>query len=252
MLHFDREHFLDQERDDASERRLLVGIDAPITTATMYALHTAGKFFAPSWVHSRFLLLHVIPVPAGGGRYSPPVPLTPTLEQRKQAGEALRAACAALQAHGIPRSHLETLVRVGAPVDELVRVATQLHIDCLVLGSRGHSPGQQLRRLLMGSTSHCVLRRASCPVLVVMLPHSRRPADLVAWYEAALKQALHDHPTALFTFTAAEVASRFLPGAVPTAGRKERRAAERALEHLVQVGVLCRWDAQGEVHYVND
>ncbi len=76
----------------------------------------------------RLLLLNVIPVAYVGGKYTPPGPLPPTTEQRKQAVEALRTACAALQEHGMICSHLETLIRVGSPADELVRVATQQHV----------------------------------------------------------------------------------------------------------------------------
>ena len=46
-------------------------------------------------------------------------------------------------------------------------------------------------------------------VLVVTLPRSRGPRDLVAWYEAAILQSLHDQPTTLTIFTAQEVARRF-------------------------------------------
>ena len=78
----------------------------------------------------------------GGGKFAPPVPLSPTTEQRKQAVEALGAACATLQEHGVTRSHIEMLLRVGSPANELASLAGQQQVDCLVIGSRGHSPLQ--------------------------------------------------------------------------------------------------------------
>lgn len=252
MLNFNSEHFLEQNPGYTSDRRLLVGIDAPLTEATRHALHTVGEFFAPYSLHVRLLLLNVIPVPYGGGKFAPPVPLSPTTEQRKQAVEALRAACATLQEHGMTRSHIEMLLRVGSPADELARFAGQQHVDCLVIGSRGHSPLQWLRRVLMGSVAHDVLRHASCPVMVVTLPRSSRPADLVGWYEAAIQQALHDHPTALVNITARDVVGQFLLPHGQTAGREERIAAAQALEHLAGSGLLYRQSVHGEMHYLND
>ena len=153
MLNFNREHFLEQDPEYASDRRLLVGIDAPLTAATRHALHTVGEFFAPYSLHVRLLLLNVIPIPYSGGRFAPPVPFSPTTEQRKQALEALEAACATLEEHGMTRSHIKMLIGGGSPADELVRLAGQQHVDCLVIGSRGNSPLQRLRRVLMDSMS---------------------------------------------------------------------------------------------------
>lgn len=78
MLDFNSEHFLEHNPGYTSDRRLLVGIDAPLTAATRHALHTIGEFFAPYSMHVRLLLLNVIPVPYGGGKFATPVPLSPT------------------------------------------------------------------------------------------------------------------------------------------------------------------------------
>ena len=104
----------------------------------------------------------------------------------------------------------------------------------------------------MGSMSHDVLRRASCPVMVVTLPRASRPADLVDWYVAAILQELHDHPTALINITARDVVGQFLPPHGQTAGHKERIAATQALEHLAGSGLLYRQSVHGEMHYLND
>jgi nucleotide-binding universal stress UspA family protein len=48
--------------------------------------------------------------------------------------------------------------------DTLVRLAQERDAPAVVVGSRGH---RALGELLLGSTSHGVLRRADCPVVVV-------------------------------------------------------------------------------------
>src|SRR5690242_12277791 len=94
MLNFNSEHFLGREPDSTTERRLLLGIDAPMTGTTVYLLRTVGQFFMPYAQQVRIQLVTVIPVPLfGGGRYGPPRSLPPTVEQRKQARAALQNAC---------------------------------------------------------------------------------------------------------------------------------------------------------------
>jgi nucleotide-binding universal stress UspA family protein len=55
-------------------------------------------------------------------------------------------------------------VRIGKPVDEIVRRASEGGFDLLVLGTRGHNAAG---RLLFGSTTTGVLRRATIPVLAI-------------------------------------------------------------------------------------
>ena len=51
----------------------------------------------------------------------------------------------------------------GEPAEELVRKAEELDADLLVVGRRDRNP----LRVLLGSVSSAVVRRASCDVLVV-------------------------------------------------------------------------------------
>ena len=242
MLH-SNEHEQIHGPGQATERHLLVGVDTPLTPATQYALHTFGAFFAPYGEHLHLLVLTVI---------STPYPLSPTREQRTQAEETLREVHSALQQDGMSPSQIKTLVRAGSPADELAAVASKRHMDCIVIGSRSNSPGQRLRRWLLGSTSRRVGKLSPCPVLVVTLPRPRRPRNLVAWYEAALLQRLADQSHTLASFTAQEVAGRFLAHQTHSVGRKERIAAARALEHLAHAGVHGLREMHGEVWYLND
>ena len=53
-------------------------------------------------------------------------------------------------------------ILTGQPADALAAASADL--DLLVCGSRGYGP---LRTLLLGGTSHALVRKAACPVLVV-------------------------------------------------------------------------------------
>jgi len=51
----------------------------------------------------------------------------------------------------------------GKPYEEIVKLARELHIDLIVLPTRGHSG---LKRIALGSTAERVVRFASCTVLI--------------------------------------------------------------------------------------
>ncbi len=73
-----------------------------------------------------------------------------------------------------------THLRMGSVDLEIVGLAKEIGADLIVMGCRGH---QGIRRVIEGSTSDAVIRRAPCPVLVVR-SHERaevpeRPATLL-------------------------------------------------------------------------
>ncbi len=57
-----------------------------------------------------------------------------------------------------------SLVRTGDAGDEIVAAAQELGCDLIVMPSHGRSG---IQRLVLGSVTERVLRRASCPVLVL-------------------------------------------------------------------------------------
>src|SRR5262249_42012810 len=61
----------------------------------------------------------------------------------------------------------EHILADGPPAAEIIRVAKENGCDLIVLGSHGRTG---LARLLMGSVAETVVRKASCPVLVVKGP----------------------------------------------------------------------------------
>ena len=237
-------------------KRILVGIDANLSSPTQYALRAASEFFQQSTPDLRLVLLHVIPVPcdalpACGKSMRASRPWPPVVQQRLQAEHALGGARMALQQLGIAPERIELLQRVGTPADEIVRAARELGVSCIVIGSRGNALMQRVRRMVIGSTSRRVLRLASCPVTLVNPPHKPHPRNLEAWYKEAVTRSLHEHPGSLLVFTACDVAQKFAPPK-RMVGCQEVDAAAHALEQLARNGLLCCHRVKGELRYLND
>ena len=61
---------------------------------------------------------------------------------------------------------LETMVVVGKPFGEILRVAADLDFQMIVMGTHGHRQGD-IEELLFGSTAEKVLRASRIPVVCV-------------------------------------------------------------------------------------
>jgi nucleotide-binding universal stress UspA family protein len=61
----------------------------------------------------------------------------------------------------------ESLQLVGSAVEHIAAQADKLSAEYIVMGSHGHTA---LYDLLVGSTTHGVLQRAKCPVVIVPAP----------------------------------------------------------------------------------
>jgi nucleotide-binding universal stress UspA family protein len=238
-------------------KRILLGIDTNISPATQLALRAVSVFMEQSEPQLHVVLLSVIPVPymtspSLGMYVGHLIPVSITSEQRSQAEADLRQARTELQKNGVAPEQIEVLIRVGVPADEIVRAAKELQVNFIVVGSRGHTKRENIRRFLAGSTSRRVLQLAHCPVMIVSAPRVPRHTNLVAWYTEAITQYLQQHPDSLTVFTPREVAQKFVPPNKKKPGRKEIAAATLALEELTGSGVLCCHDIKGELRYVND
>lgn len=68
-----------------------------------------------------------------------------------------------------PPSEVEWIAhsRFGRPKTEILRLSSELEIGCVVVGSQGFDA---LDDVFFGSTAEAMVRRASCPVLVVEAP----------------------------------------------------------------------------------
>lgn len=236
-------------------KRIVVGVDAELSPPTRWALHVVSELLESLSPSLRIVLLTVIPtLDASCGGIGRPVPfayLGSTATQRLQADRVLRSACLELTQRGVARGRIELLGREGLPADEIVKAARELAVDCIVLGSHESSLTQRIRRLIAGSTSRLVLQQASCPVMIVTLPRTPPPRDLVAWYEEAITGYLNQQAGRLTILTSGEVARTLAP-AYRKARRKDVAAAARALERLAGTGVLCCQRVKGELRCTND
>ncbi len=71
---------------------------------------------------------------------------------------------AMLHRHTCEGVKVKTAMRPGAPFVEIIRFAEDEKCDMIVLGTHGHGP---LYKMLLGSVAEKVVRKATCPVLVV-------------------------------------------------------------------------------------
>lgn len=115
------------------------------------------------WYDSTITLLHVrgvVPVAAyaPGSGVVPPAALTP------DAREALLAAMNRVAEEAGAGSAFECEIADGSPASAIVARADTLSADLLVMGTHGRSG---FERLVLGSVTEKVLRKAACPVLTV-------------------------------------------------------------------------------------
>lgn len=237
---------------------ILLGVDAPLSPATRQAIRTIKELIEPMAPQLRLVLLHVIPLPYVAspalGLYAGQLqPGTVTSDQRLAAEKVLSAVRNTLQESSSNLPRVDICIRQGSPTDEIIKMAREIRADLVILGSRGNTTRERLRRFFLGSKSRRVLQSVGCPVMIVSLPYAKRPADLVAWYEEAITHYLNENPGGLTVFTPAEAAQLFAPPHLKKdPGRRERTAAALALEHLAGTGLLCRHEVKGELRYVND
>jgi nucleotide-binding universal stress UspA family protein len=119
------------------------------------------------WYDSRLTILHVSPVQpvivlGAGATVLPPAYLT--AEARQQLLTSMKMSVEAEVGRSIS---FDTDVVEGNPVTEILDKAAALHADLLVLGTHGLSG---FDRLVLGSVTEKVLRKAVCPVMTVP-PH---------------------------------------------------------------------------------
>ncbi len=110
---------------------------------------------------AHLILLHVRPVPVAIYGYGEGM-LPPDMDQEQD----LRDELERIQVPD-PNVWVSRRLEEGDPVTEILRVAEETSADLIVMGNHGR---RGLSRLLMGSVSEQVVRRATCPVLTVRTP----------------------------------------------------------------------------------
>lgn len=130
-------------------------------------IHTAVSLAGA--LDAKLALVHVVdlavagaaaaaPLEMGGG----PIATQEIVEEQEHSGRLFLDRIAAQ----FPGGAVETLLREGAPANDIVAAAQEWQADLIVVGTHGRGG---LGRLVLGSVAEAVLREAHCPVLVVRM-----------------------------------------------------------------------------------
>lgn len=119
----------------------------------------------------RVVLLNVVQPPPIMNEYAA---FADSLAEITAAGEKNAARALAKFEAKLTRDFVavETVSLVGPPIPHIVEQAEKLAADYIVMGSHGHSA---LYDLLVGSTTHGILLRAKCPVVIVPAAKQAQP-----------------------------------------------------------------------------
>jgi len=90
------------------------------------------------------------------------IPDTPLYKEKKQEGyKILERAQKTLMDHQVPS---KTILAAGPVASEIVRMTEENQVDYLFVGNRGY---RGLKRMLLGSVSDDVSKRAHCAVTII-------------------------------------------------------------------------------------
>lgn len=137
-------------------RRILCPVD--FSDASRNAVRYAHEF-AKGMGASLVLLNVVEPRPMAVDMSLSYVPLEEDLE--KAAREDLEEIIRTEREKGV---EVQAEVEIGTPSEVILEKAEELDVNLVILGSHGKTG---LSRLLMGSVAESVVRKATCPVLIV-------------------------------------------------------------------------------------
>jgi nucleotide-binding universal stress UspA family protein len=135
------------------------------------------------WYGSTITVLHVFsttPVAA----YAPGMPgFDPIVLTSADRDQLLVDVKRFVDTESAPGVSIDAVIREGDAVGEILSLATDMEADLLIVGTHGRSG---FERLLLGSVTEKLLRKASCPVLTV----PRRHPDAVPATPVLFKQIL--------------------------------------------------------------
>jgi len=135
-------------------------------SAVTYHVVEAARELAGA-LKAKILLLHVIAPPVNVVTYDMPAEafINELKFAQEQSAKKLAVLKKVLDADGID-SEVKSLQ--GHAVEEILAQAEAADVSYIVMGSHGHGT---IYELLAGSTTHGVLHKASCPI--VILPRSK-------------------------------------------------------------------------------
>jgi len=136
-----------------------------LTAAIQIAKKFSGKI---TLIHVYSVAVRPVIMPEPTTLSPPMVPIM-TPEEISKAVEGARKAGTVLLADAEQRVksegiRVETVLKEGQTVHEIIKAAEEGTFDLIVMGARGIS---KIREMLLGSVSDGVIRNAHCPVLVV-------------------------------------------------------------------------------------
>ena len=188
------------------------------------------------WYGSTVTALHVFSSAPVVASYPGPVVLEPIVLTAVGREELLAETKAFIDAEAVPGVRVEAVVREGQAAAEIADMAISMNADLLVIGTHGRSG---FERLLLGSVTEKVLRKARCPVLTVprRLPDAvpagavlyKRilcPVDFSASSLHALKYATSLAQESDGQLTVLHVVSHEFESAVDMSERRRRRGAD--------------------------
>lgn len=149
-------------------KTILVPVDfSPVTPAVIKEATALARA-----LNGRLVLLTVVQPAIVFERYDAGIDLAElTIQGEKNAARELEALAQSLKSDFIS---VETIQITGSPVDEIAEHAKEAGASYIVMGSHGHTAFYDL---LVGSTTHGVLKRAKCPVVIVPAPvENAKPA----------------------------------------------------------------------------
>lgn len=137
---------------------IVVGIDfsEPAAEALREAVNLASRA-AIAELH----VVHIYSLPAPPAQLGAMV--VPEFVYHEQLDEIRRRLADWLQAYRSTPVRLTGHIRLGAPADEIVQIASDVAANLIVVGSHSHRGWE---RILLGSVAEHVVRSAPCAVLV--------------------------------------------------------------------------------------
>lgn len=144
---------------------------------------------------STLTLVHVIPPGQAIPLDASAIPYLDVAEMKQEAEQALQRAVSQVQANNI---ECDTVVREGNPRDRITTLARELNAGRVIAGTHGR---RHLKKLLLGSVAHEILRSAEVPVCTIG-PHAHEassfgaprrilhPVSLCAGYESSARMAI--------------------------------------------------------------
>lgn len=150
----------------ASRQLATIGVAFDGSPESRLALRTAHALAARTGASLQALMVVELPstlagqfVPLPGLEMQEVIERADAMQRQEQAARSILGDALHDLGAGVETAHE---ILVGAdPAESILGLAVDA--DLLVMGSRGYGP---VRRTLVGSVSHAVLRRAQCPVLI--------------------------------------------------------------------------------------